>query len=121
MLPKERCRLGLPQATLCNAHDKGLEIVLGSVQIHAVQGKEDECRNRADALVPIDERMIPDDVEEVRRSHRKQVFVEVVVACACGWHGEGRPEQAEVPDSLGAPIAFNLVTMDLHDFDQFQE
>jgi hypothetical protein len=121
MLTKELHGLVLPETTFGDAHHKGLVVLFGSVQVNAVQCQEDERGNGPHTFVPIDEWVISDDVKEICGRHREKIFVEVVITGTGRWHGECRPQESEVPDSLGAAVAVYLVAMNQHDLAEFQE
>jgi hypothetical protein len=88
MLTKEPRRVAFSKTTFGDAHHQRFVVILWSVQVDAIYGKEYERCDSPDSLVAINEGVIPNDMEKVGGSHRKQVFVEVVVACASRWHGK---------------------------------
>src|SRR4029079_11879441 len=49
-------------------------------ELETVQTKEHECRHEAGALVPVDERMVPDEVVEVGGGHLREAGVQVAAA-----------------------------------------
>jgi hypothetical protein len=78
MAAKETGDCRLVDLTLGDTEHQLLKILFLGVQFNIVQTQEDECGHSAGALVAINKRMIPHDVEQIGCGHFEQIRVQVL-------------------------------------------
>lgn len=65
-----------------------IECADGSIELIAIQRKEDDCSDGADTLVAVDEWMVLNKMEEIGGRHLKEINVKkIAVECRRG-HGQ---------------------------------
>ena len=90
-------------------------------ELETVQTKEHERRHEAGALVPIEERMVPDEVVQIGGGHLGQAGVQVAATERGLRHGDCRLEEADVADAVLAAIPFDLVRVKREHFVEGQK
>src|SRR3990172_13411784 len=78
-----------------------------------VQFKEDHRCRRADALIPVHEGVVLDDMKEIGCRHFEEIGMKKLAAEASLGHRNGRLKEAHVADASAAPVSLNLITMEL--------
>ena len=96
-------------------------IILFGRQANLVQRQKHVGGNGANAFVAINERMILNQMEQIRRGHFIDVRVEKLTAKGGGRHRKRRLQQPPISHADRAAIAFDLVAMDFGNFVESQE
>ncbi len=104
---KELGYLLLADLALGDGQGKLNQSLFITVRVNAVERKKNECATGAGALVPVHERMVLDDVVQVRRSHLEQILMEELASKGCLRHGDRRVQKADLAHSLGASVVFD--------------
>ena len=89
MATKEARHVRLRNPSRCHAQNQLYERRVVSTDLDTVQVEEDKCRRRADALVPVHERMVLHQVVQVRGRHLEEIIVEVLPARTGLRHRQG--------------------------------
>lgn len=116
MFSEKRRYLGFPGITFSQGLNRVLKTSLVSLHFDAIQLEKYQRRNRAGPLVPVNERMILNYVEKVRRGHLKEVVVEVETLKPGRGHANGRLQETHIADSRRPAIAFDLIKVDVQYF-----
>jgi hypothetical protein len=117
----EHGRLGLAHLAGRDAENQRGEPVRVRFELETVQAKEHERRHEAGALVPIEEWMVPNEVEQIGGGHLGRVGMQVAAAERGLRHGDCRLEETDIADSVVAAIPFDLVRVKREHFVEGQK
>ena len=73
--------------------------------------QKDQGASETGAFVPVDERMVPAQVEGIGRGHLKSVPVKPFTAEGRPWHSQRRFQKSEITHANPAPVALDLVNV----------
>lgn len=86
--------------------------MLDSDTVHV---EEEESREQSGPLVPVDERVVLDDVEQVRGRHLEEPLVRELAAERRPWLCDGRLQQPSITQPGRTAVDFELARVDLED------
>ena len=81
------------------------------IDVDVVHAQEHERGVRARSLVPVHERVVAHDVEQVRCRHRGEIRVQVLAGERLTGLRDGRFEQGEIDDALSSAVPRDLVVV----------
>jgi len=119
--PQKLGERGLSYLALRRRSDDLLECSLVRIDRHVVEGQEVDRGGGTRALVPVHERVILDDVEQVGACHLEEICVQVRSAERRGGLRDSRFQQPLVPQSRRPAVPCNLVLVDLEDVFDVEE
>jgi hypothetical protein len=88
------------------------KIVLRGFEVATVEEQKHKGGYRADPLVAVHERVVFDDVEQVRGGHFADVGMQKRTGVSGRRHAEGGFEQIDIPDAREPAVAGDLVLVD---------
>src|SRR5262249_40938160 len=119
-LDEDSClRLGYPAGR--DSEHEISELVVSCLQRPPIQPEKNQRAHESRPVVPVHERVVPGDMEEIGSRHLGQGSVEVLPPHACLRHPQRRFEQGHVTYAAPAAISLNLVSVKGQDLVQRQE
>jgi hypothetical protein len=104
---------GLTRFTFGNGPYQPFDIVLIRLDHHIIQSQENQSRNEAGPLVPVNEGMVLDDMKEVSRCHLIEITMEIASSESGSRHSQCGLKQPQIADARIAPITIYLIAMNL--------
>ena len=118
----EECRrsifIGLPG---CHAADEALQLIFVGYDLDVIHRKEDNGSYCAGSFVAVNEWVVLSDVKQIRRSHLKDVLVQILITKSGSGHRDSRLKQAHVTDAERATVALDLVFVNLKNIIETKE
>src|SRR3954462_14905700 len=112
-MPLEEHRgAGLRLLASRDPHDHPGELLVAGIDGDVVELEEDERRSQRGALVAVDERMVPRQVEQVRGGHLEERPMEQFASEGCLRRRRGREEQPSIAHTERAAVHLDLVSVD---------
>ena len=115
MFSKELGEPGFGDFTSSDGQHDLDELGIGCLEVDAVHLEENQGGSGSGPIVGVYERMVFHNVEEVGRRHLEELAMEVLFACARLGHRQGGLKQPYVAHTSAAPVAFDLIGVNLED------
>lgn len=121
MLFEKDSDLCLVNFSTSDRQDKFGQLVLIDLQSEVIQFEKDDCRRDTNSLIPINEWMILNKMEEIGSSHFKEAAMQKLSIERCLRHSHGRLQQSHISDTKAPPIRFNQALMNSQDMFNIQK